>query len=161
MIVHMSRPKPTIIPHHHQQSTLMRLHYVEHHADDSTIWLSSTLILRESTLGWSGASHLSSSSTNLTRGLRARRLFRVHPCREGTVHLQASMPSPGFEHRPYFNAVSVTNPYAGWAAPLYSGRSVNEHNPFQDYVRYPNCSLTGHRFTIDFYVKSINSFWRP
>ncbi|GFU92773.1 hypothetical protein TNCV_3683201 [Trichonephila clavipes] len=43
----------------------------------------------------------------------------------------------------------------------YSGWSVNEHNPFQDYVRYPNCSLTDHRFTIDFYVKSINSFWRP
>ncbi|GFV77577.1 hypothetical protein TNCV_1071061 [Trichonephila clavipes] len=40
-------------------------------------------------------------------------------------------------------------------------RSVNEHNPFQDYVRYPNCSLTDHRFTIDSYVKSINSFWRP
>ncbi|GFW98841.1 hypothetical protein TNCV_2838021 [Trichonephila clavipes] len=43
----------------------------------------------------------------------------------------------------------------------YSGCSVKEHNPFQEYLRYPNCSLTDHRFTIDFYVKSINSFWRP
>ena len=33
---------------------------------------------------------------------------------------------------------------------IYSGWLVNEHNPFQDYVRYPNCSLTDHRFTIDF-----------
>ncbi|GFU70819.1 hypothetical protein TNCV_3667861 [Trichonephila clavipes] len=31
---------------------------------------------------WSRASHLSSPSTDLTRGLGARRLFRVPPCRE-------------------------------------------------------------------------------
>ncbi|GFX68613.1 hypothetical protein TNCV_1800261 [Trichonephila clavipes] len=30
--------------------------------------------------GWSEASHLSSPSTNLTRGLAARRQFRVPPC---------------------------------------------------------------------------------
>ncbi|GFU87975.1 hypothetical protein TNCV_1335441 [Trichonephila clavipes] len=36
--------------------------------------------------GWSKASHLSSPSTSLTRGLAARSLFRVPPCREGTIH---------------------------------------------------------------------------
>ncbi|GFU68989.1 hypothetical protein TNCV_3398761 [Trichonephila clavipes] len=40
-----------------------------------------------------------------TRGLVARRLFRVPPCRQGTVHLQTSMPSPGFQ--PYGTAVSA------------------------------------------------------
>ncbi|GFT73966.1 hypothetical protein TNCV_4895821 [Trichonephila clavipes] len=45
-------------------------------------------------------SHLSSPSTNLTRGLVARRLFKVPPCREGTIHLQTSMSSPGFEPSP-------------------------------------------------------------
>ncbi|GFT24287.1 hypothetical protein TNCV_2065051 [Trichonephila clavipes] len=32
--------------------------------------------------------HPTSPSTNLTRGLAARRLFRVPPCRKGTIHLQ-------------------------------------------------------------------------
>ncbi|GFV99196.1 hypothetical protein TNCV_1511691 [Trichonephila clavipes] len=66
--------------------------------------------------GWSGASHLSSPSTNLTRGLEARQLFRVTPCCEGTIHLQASMPSPGFKPRPNGTAVSVINHYTWWAA---------------------------------------------
>ncbi|GFU00745.1 hypothetical protein TNCV_4818991 [Trichonephila clavipes] len=64
---------------------------------------------------WFGAYHLSSPSTNLMRGLEARRLFRVPPCREGTIHLQTSMPSPGFEARPYGTAISVANHYTGWA----------------------------------------------
>ncbi|GFT88022.1 hypothetical protein TNCV_4391621 [Trichonephila clavipes] len=55
---------------------------------------------------WSEASHLSSSSTNLTRVLADRRLFRVPPCRKGTIHLQTSVPSPVFEHG---TAVSVIN----------------------------------------------------
>ncbi|GFW47831.1 hypothetical protein TNCV_251601 [Trichonephila clavipes] len=58
---------------------------------------------------------LSSPSTNHTRGLAARRLFRVPPCRKGTIHLQASMSSPGFESSPYGITVSVANHYAGWA----------------------------------------------
>ncbi|GFU26086.1 hypothetical protein TNCV_5105441 [Trichonephila clavipes] len=70
--------------------------------------------------GWSGTTHLSSSSTNLTRGLAARRVFKVPPCREGTIHLQASMSPPGFEPRPNGTAVSVANHYTGWAT------SVNE-----------------------------------
>ncbi|GFV83325.1 hypothetical protein TNCV_1900511 [Trichonephila clavipes] len=63
---------------------------------------------------WSGASHLSSPSTNHTRGLVARRLFRVPPCRKGSIHLQTSMSSPGFEPSPYTTAVSVANHYSGW-----------------------------------------------
>ncbi|GFV24499.1 hypothetical protein TNCV_813831 [Trichonephila clavipes] len=60
--------------------------------------------------GWSGAS-LSSPSTNHTRGLTARQLFRVHSCLKGTIHLQTFVSSPGFEPSPYGTAVSVTNHY--------------------------------------------------
>ncbi|GFU88869.1 hypothetical protein TNCV_4445441 [Trichonephila clavipes] len=56
-------------------------------------------------------------ATNFTRGLVARRLFRVPPCYEGTIHLQTSMSSPGFESRPYGTAVSVDH-YTGWATTL-------------------------------------------
>ncbi|GFV42042.1 hypothetical protein TNCV_1569091 [Trichonephila clavipes] len=96
----------------------------EHHTGDSTIWLVSTPILREDTWGWSGASHLSSSSTNHARGLAARRLFIVPSCREGTIHLQTSMSSPEFEPSPYGTAVSVANHYTGWAT-LYSCKSMH------------------------------------
>ncbi|GFV62119.1 hypothetical protein TNCV_4109221 [Trichonephila clavipes] len=72
----------------------------EHHTGVSTIWMISSPILRENSWGWSGA-------TDLTRGLAALRLFRVAPCRKGTIHLQASMSSPGFEPSPYGTAVSV------------------------------------------------------
>ncbi|GFX50667.1 hypothetical protein TNCV_2722531 [Trichonephila clavipes] len=81
----------------------------EHLASDSMIWLVSTPILRENTMGRSGVSRLSSPSTNLTRGHAVRRLFRVPPCHEGTIHLQTPMPSPGLEPRPY------ANHYTGWA----------------------------------------------
>ncbi|GFU06304.1 hypothetical protein TNCV_4765971 [Trichonephila clavipes] len=87
----------------------------EHHTGDSTICLVSTQILREDTWRLSGASHLSTRSTNHTRGLTAQRLFNVPPCRKGTIPLQTSMSSPGFEPSPYGTAVSVTNPYTGWA----------------------------------------------
>ncbi|GFX05707.1 acetoacetyl-CoA synthetase [Trichonephila clavipes] len=63
--------------------------------------LATWIVEREKTLGWSGASRLSSTSTNLTRGLEARRLFRVPPCRKGTIHLQTSVSSPGFEPSSY------------------------------------------------------------
>ncbi|GFW85601.1 hypothetical protein TNCV_852531 [Trichonephila clavipes] len=67
--------------------------------------------------GGSGVSHLSSPAINLTRGLAARRGgFRIiPPRREGTVHLQTPMSSPGFEPRPNGTAVSPANPYTGWA----------------------------------------------
>ncbi|GFX41066.1 hypothetical protein TNCV_2217641 [Trichonephila clavipes] len=46
---------------------------------------------------WLGTDHLSSPSSNLTRGLVARRLFRVPLCRKDSLHLKTYMPSPGFE----------------------------------------------------------------
>ncbi|GFX20473.1 hypothetical protein TNCV_3488301 [Trichonephila clavipes] len=46
---------------------------------------------------WSEASDLSSPFTKLWRGLAARRLFKVPPCREGTIHLRTSVSFPGFE----------------------------------------------------------------
>ncbi|GFT59560.1 DEP domain-containing protein 1A [Trichonephila clavipes] len=52
-------------------------------------------------------------STNLTRGFAARRLFKMPPCRAGTMHLQTPMPSPGFEPMPYGTAVNVTNHCTG------------------------------------------------
>ncbi|GFU36857.1 hypothetical protein TNCV_3580681 [Trichonephila clavipes] len=42
-----------------------------------------------------GASHLFSPSTKLARGLVARQLFRVPPCRKGTTHFQIFISSPG------------------------------------------------------------------
>ncbi|GFS89738.1 DUF5641 domain-containing protein [Trichonephila clavipes] len=57
---------------------------------------------------WSGASHLSSPSDNLTRGLATQRIFRVPAC--DTIHLQTSMPSPGFESRPYGTVISIHQP---------------------------------------------------
>ncbi|GFX36021.1 hypothetical protein TNCV_4215431 [Trichonephila clavipes] len=59
-------------------------------------------------------SHLFSLSTSHTRGHAARRLFRVSPCRKGTIHLQISMSSPGFEPFHYGTAVSVANHYNDW-----------------------------------------------
>ncbi|GFV74530.1 hypothetical protein TNCV_5129721 [Trichonephila clavipes] len=56
----------------------------------------------------------SSPSTNLTRGFATRWLFRVLPCRAGTIHLQTSM-SSGFKPSPYGTAASVANHYTGWA----------------------------------------------
>ncbi|GFT59068.1 hypothetical protein TNCV_186481 [Trichonephila clavipes] len=64
---------------------------------------------------WSGVCQLSSPSTNLTRELAARLLFRVPPCREGTFRLQISMPSPGFELMPCSTVVSGATHYTGWA----------------------------------------------
>ncbi|GFY32674.1 hypothetical protein TNCV_4637811 [Trichonephila clavipes] len=49
------------------------------------------------------------------RGLAARRLFRIPPFREGTIHLQTSMFSPEFKPTPNVTAVSVSNYYTGWA----------------------------------------------
>ncbi|GFV05422.1 hypothetical protein TNCV_226331 [Trichonephila clavipes] len=81
----------------------------EHHAGDSTFLISST-----PPQGWSGVCCLSSPSTNLTRGLAASR----PPSRKGTIHLQTSMSSPGFEPKPYGIAVSVTNHSTRWTTRL-------------------------------------------
>ncbi|GFY28078.1 putative DD41D transposase [Trichonephila clavipes] len=63
------------------------------------------------------------------RGFVARRLFRVPPCRVGTIHLQTSMSSPGFELRPYVTAVSVANHYTGWAASIWWHRALKPGLP--------------------------------
>ncbi|GFT97810.1 hypothetical protein TNCV_248721 [Trichonephila clavipes] len=82
----------------------------------SAIWLDSTPILKGSTLRELGAFHFSCPSKNLTRGFAARRLFRLHPCHEDTIHLQIPMSSPGFKPRPNGTALSVTNLYTGEVA---------------------------------------------
>ncbi|GFU59009.1 adhesion G protein-coupled receptor B2 [Trichonephila clavipes] len=64
------------------------------------IYLGFTPILRENTLGGGQEPPTSLPLTNLTRGLAARKLFNVLPCRESTIHLQTSMSSPGFKPRP-------------------------------------------------------------
>ncbi|GFU72551.1 hypothetical protein TNCV_729601 [Trichonephila clavipes] len=56
---------------------------------------------------WSKAFLLSSSFTNLTKGLAARWLFRVIPWCESTVHLQ-NIHASGVEPRPYDTLVDVT-----------------------------------------------------
>ncbi|GFU66794.1 hypothetical protein TNCV_1233271 [Trichonephila clavipes] len=63
---------------------------------------------------WGRASLLSSPFTHLTRGFVARWLFRVPPCRKGTMHLQTSLSSPEFDPTPYGTAVNIANHETGW-----------------------------------------------
>ncbi|GFV66718.1 hypothetical protein TNCV_3319481 [Trichonephila clavipes] len=87
---------------------------LEHHANDSTILVGPTPILRENTPeGGQRVCHFSSPSTNRTRKIAARRIFRVPSC-QTTKHLQTSMPSSGFEPRPDATAVSVNNYERRW-----------------------------------------------
>ncbi|GFU95103.1 hypothetical protein TNCV_4138871 [Trichonephila clavipes] len=70
------------------------------------IWLVLTPVLREDTWKWSGASHLSTPSTNHIRGLAARRLFRVSPCRKGMgilykLHVFSGIRTQSLRHRRY------------------------------------------------------------
>ncbi|GFW90915.1 hypothetical protein TNCV_2419081 [Trichonephila clavipes] len=64
------------------------------------------LLDRKNTLGRSRG-----PPTNLTRGLAARWLFGVHPCRKGTIHLQTNMSPLRFEPRSYGTVVSFPNHY--------------------------------------------------
>ncbi|GFV88734.1 hypothetical protein TNCV_3354861 [Trichonephila clavipes] len=92
----------------------------------------------------------SPNSLHLTRGLAARRLFKVPPCPE---QLQTSMSSPGFEPRPNGSAVSVANHYTGWVTKvrcyflLYSPKNwefrticqldiCDDHRPRADLLPY-------------------------
>ncbi|GFY12560.1 hypothetical protein TNCV_2447511 [Trichonephila clavipes] len=86
----------------------------EQHSADSTFWLDTTQILRENTLGVIRAFHLSFSSANLTRGLKARWLFRVRTCCKDAIHLQTPMSYTGFKPRSYGIAVSVSNHHTRW-----------------------------------------------
>ncbi|GFW78676.1 probable hydroxyacid-oxoacid transhydrogenase, mitochondrial [Trichonephila clavipes] len=65
------------------------------------------------------------------RGLAARLLFRVPPCCKGTIHLQTSVPSPGFKLKPYGTAVSVTNHYTRWAANLIYEIAVKNADDYE------------------------------
>ncbi|GFT92507.1 hypothetical protein TNCV_1480301 [Trichonephila clavipes] len=58
---------------------------------------------------WSGASYF--SSTNLTRGLAVRRIFRDLPYHEHTINLPKPLPLLGSEPRQYGTAFSVTTQY--------------------------------------------------
>ncbi|GFT09881.1 uncharacterized protein TNCV_416431 [Trichonephila clavipes] len=60
------------------------------------------------------------------RGLAARRLFKSSPCRKGTIHLQTSMPSPGFEPSPYGTTNSINLKYEDISAPQGSVRLVKK-----------------------------------
>ncbi|GFY14348.1 hypothetical protein TNCV_1021131 [Trichonephila clavipes] len=49
------------------------------------------------------------------------------PCHKGSINLQTSMLSPGFESRPYETAVSVTNYYIRWSAKyMYTKLSLTD-----------------------------------
>ncbi|GFW61406.1 hypothetical protein TNCV_4137231 [Trichonephila clavipes] len=84
--------------------------------------LYSTQFCGRTSWGLSDASYLSFLTTNLTRRLVARRLFIVPPCRKGTIHIQTSMSSLGFEPRPYGTAFSVANQHTGCAT-IFDGDS--------------------------------------
>ncbi|GFX86282.1 hypothetical protein TNCV_2561641 [Trichonephila clavipes] len=73
----------------------------EHHIDDSTIWFVSIPILREVT--WGGQVP-PTPSANHTRGLAARRLFRVPPCHKlhytfTNIHVFSGFRTQSLRHR--------------------------------------------------------------
>ncbi|GFT31335.1 hypothetical protein TNCV_607791 [Trichonephila clavipes] len=70
------------------------------------------------------------------RGLATRRLFRVPPCCEGTIHLQTSMSSPGFEPRPYGTVVGVVSRYTGWATGSFAMQEKGGNR--LDVLKLPN-----------------------
>ncbi|GFU56594.1 hypothetical protein TNCV_1407331 [Trichonephila clavipes] len=63
------------------------------------------------------------SSTYSTRGLAARQLFRVPPCRKSTIHLQTSMSSPGLEPGPYGTTRRVDASHNLLSYALYKSRT--------------------------------------
>ncbi|GFX72629.1 hypothetical protein TNCV_4062251 [Trichonephila clavipes] len=83
----------------------------KHHAEYSTVLLDATPILRKNTLGVVRGLESLIPFTNLMIGHTAGRLFRVSHAGKGTIHLQASMSSAGFEPRSYNTTVSVTSHY--------------------------------------------------
>ncbi|GFU53680.1 hypothetical protein TNCV_1470841 [Trichonephila clavipes] len=86
---------------------------LDNQTGDSTIFYISIPILMQSTLEGERASQLFSSSNSLSRGLAARRIFRILRSHKGI-----SMPTPGFEPSPYGSAVKVKYHCTGWASPL-------------------------------------------
>ncbi|GFU86596.1 hypothetical protein TNCV_3839821 [Trichonephila clavipes] len=93
-------------------SQKMQLIALEHHAggDDGTILHGPTLILHLTHPGSAQRPPVSFPLPPISRGdLRTS-------CRKNAIPFQTSMPSPGFEPRPYGTSVSVINPYTGWVA---------------------------------------------
>ncbi|GFV12630.1 hypothetical protein TNCV_4425831 [Trichonephila clavipes] len=84
----------------------------EYHTDDRTIRLISIPNLGEDIWRSSGASHLSSFSPNLTRGLAP---IYDTPMPRWHHAFTNNKTSPGFEPKPYGTAVSGPNHYTGWA----------------------------------------------
>ncbi|GFT20229.1 hypothetical protein TNCV_4060371 [Trichonephila clavipes] len=74
-------------------------------------------------------------STNFRRGHAARRLFRVRLYPQSAIHLQTSMPCPGFEPRPYGTVVNVINHYIGWAASCFSACHHSKPNHWNRKIR--------------------------
>ncbi|GFV94539.1 hypothetical protein TNCV_3826061 [Trichonephila clavipes] len=91
----------------------------EHLADNSTIWLVYSSILREK----------ASPSTNLTRELVARWLFRVPPSRKGTIHLQtSSLLRDSSDHGSLvIKKIWLSPAYPGLEVPAPSAQWINRH----------------------------------
>ncbi|GFU99846.1 hypothetical protein TNCV_506671 [Trichonephila clavipes] len=86
------------------------------------------------------------SFTNHTRGLKARWLLRVPPCRKATILLQTSMSSTGFEPSPYGTVVSVANHYTGCSTPaILQTLTRQDHDHKHVITRF---SLQGPRYHI-------------
>ncbi|GFU40561.1 hypothetical protein TNCV_3229621 [Trichonephila clavipes] len=94
------------------------------------------------------------------RGLAARRLFKVSPCREGTIHLQTSMSSPGFKLSSNGTAFSVANHYTGWATvkilifgsnhvPNIQPNWLQFRRPYGGFSKFLDMSMTSHRASFD------------
>ncbi|GFT59299.1 hypothetical protein TNCV_3892291 [Trichonephila clavipes] len=107
-------PMDELIEMYDQELDIVELKSLDAVQPEDRIMLGFTPILREETLGVVRGFLPLFPSTNLTRRHSARRLFKVPPCREDTVHLQTSMSSPGFEPRPNSTAVRIANHYTGW-----------------------------------------------
>ncbi|GFU53883.1 hypothetical protein TNCV_4254811 [Trichonephila clavipes] len=104
----------------------------------------------------SGAFYLSSPSTNLTRRLTTRRLFREPLCR----HLQTSMSSPGFKPSPYSTAVRVANHYTGWAISFHAG-GINGPYFFKTDEGH-NVTVNGDRYramSTNFFIPELNNHY--
>ncbi|GFT57137.1 hypothetical protein TNCV_1691691 [Trichonephila clavipes] len=99
------------IPHDKRLSwTAIVSRTFQYHTGGRTIWLVSTPILTENTLGIVRVlPPLFPFHQPQERTCGSQGLFKVLPWRKSTIHLQTSMPSPGYKPRPYGTAVSVTN----------------------------------------------------
>ncbi|GFW94684.1 hypothetical protein TNCV_4247241 [Trichonephila clavipes] len=102
---------------------------------------------------------------NLRRALAARRLFRVPPCREGTIHLQTYMFSPVLEPRPNGTEVSASNRYTGWTddripKPVDERKDVFVWSLYGRRVKVINKIVSSHRLFRGYFKAQLASFLR-